>query len=392
MPSAARKLARAAAVAGVFPSPRHRLLLRAALLSRDNALRAWREWLSATDWDGEFDRASSRLLPLLYTNLQRHKIDHPIMPKLKGAYRQAWYGTNRTLYSIRHEIEALKRAGLDVMLVKGAPLALSYFRNLGARPMQDVDVVVPTADARAAIAIMEQRGWRCAARAQDDDLTYRHSLSFVNAEGLQCDLHWHVLYECCQPDADVDFWREAEPLDYLGIPVKMLIPSDALLLTIVHGMRSNEEPVIRWVADAVTIVHEAGARLDWDRLGWQAERRRLTERLRLGLAYLADEMDVSIPSRVRSRLAAVRISSMERRETLYALEARPTRSRAVLGNLMPIWAAYRRFVGDVGPWRTLAGFPDYLRYSWDLRSRRELAGAIARKARARGRLVLTRWA
>jgi hypothetical protein len=372
---------------GVFPSPPHALLLRAALLSGHSALRAWRQWVAGVDWQGQFDRASFRLLPLLHTNLLRHAVTHPVMPKLKGIYRLAWYETNQILYRMRDEVEALKNAGVDVMLVKGAPLALTYYRSLGARPMKDVDIVVPTADAHAAVRVLEQRGWRRAPGAEDADLTYKHAMSFIDARGQECDLHWHVLYECCQPDADVDFWQGAEPLDFLGIPVKTLNPADALLVVVVHGMRSNEEPVIRWVADAVTIVREAGARLDWDRLVRQAQQRQLTERLRLGLLYLAREMDVPVPIEVFARLAAVRLSVMERLETRHALAPLAVRSRSVLGDLIPLWASYRRFLGDVGPWRTLAGFPDYLLYMWHLGTRRELAATIAHKARSRARLL-----
>jgi hypothetical protein len=98
-------------------------------------------------------------------------------------------------------------------------------------------------------------------------------------------------------------------------------------------------------------------------------------------------MDVPVPTHVFVRLSAVRLSVMERLETRYALEPLAVRSRSALGDLIPLWASYRRFLGNVGPWRTLAGFPDYLLYMWHLGTRRELAATIAHKARSRAGLL-----
>lgn len=381
---------RAATIAGVFPSAQQTRLLRAALLSGEVALRAWHEWANAVDWNSRLDASSFRLLSLLHANMLRHGIEHPAMSELKGVFRRTWRKTTLAMHKMKPVVAALKDAGIDVMLVKGAPLALAYYKTPGVRPMQDIDIVVPTADARAAIALMERRGWRRDPGAQDDDLVYCHAMLFTDADGNHCDLHWHVIYECCQPDADHDFWQGAEPLNFLGVPVKMLGPADALLLAIIHGMRTSLQPAIRWVADAVTIMQVAGVRLDWERLVRQAEQRKLSQRLRLGLAFLTEHLDVAVPAPMLERLSAVRISRMERTETHYALEPYATRSRAVLGALTPSLAAYRRFVDCAGPWSTLQGFPAYLRWRWHLTLGHTLLGVIARKACKRAPLFLTR--
>jgi hypothetical protein len=381
---------RAATIAGVFPSAQQTRLLRAALLSGDVALRAWHEWANAIDWDARLDASSFRLLPLLHANMLRHGIEHPAMNKLKDVFERSWSETTLAMHRMKPVVAALKDAGVDVMLVKGAQLALAYYQSLGVRPMQDIDIVVPTAAARAAIALMERRGWKRAQGAQDDDVVYRHAMLFTDTDRNHCDLHWHVIYECCQPDADHEFWQGAEPLDFVGVSVKMLGPADALLLAIIHGMRTSLQPTIRWVADAVTIVQVAGVRLDWDRLVQQARQRKLSQRLRLGLAFLTEHLDVAVPPPVLERLSVVRISRMERTETHYALEPHATRSRAPLGSLTPFWAAYRRFVDCAGPWCAVWRFPHYLRWAWHVTSRDTLLGVIVRKARKRAPLFLTR--
>ncbi len=376
------------AVGSIWPTAKQRLLLRAALLRGEEEVGAWQQWLQGIDWDADFDRGSFRLLPLLYVNMQRCGVTHPTLQKLKGLYRRAWYETNSLFYRLRDDIVALRQAGHDVMLVKGAPLALTYYRSLGARPMSDIDVIVPTSQAQAALAVMEQRGWQRFSMARDEDLVYRHSMLFRDSAGYECDLHWHVLQECCQDDADSDFWQAATELDFQGIPVKTLHAVDQFLLVIMHGIRWNPEPAIRWIADAATIVREAGATFDWPRLLRQAQQRQLVLRLTMGLQYLAQEMDVPIPPCVLQQLAAVRISAVERLESACILQPEADVYRTFLGPIKLIYADYGRFAGDLGLWRTLTDFPHYLRYRWRMEGRRDVLKLILRKGLQRSVEVL----
>src|SRR5689334_20225737 len=79
-----------------FPSADGELLLRAALLDGDAAIRAWGEWRAA-HIDEQFDLASFRLLPLVYKNLAAAECDDAYMGRLKGVYRRSWFLTQSLL-------------------------------------------------------------------------------------------------------------------------------------------------------------------------------------------------------------------------------------------------------------------------------------------------------
>ena len=89
------------------------------------------------------NQGSFRLLPLLYINLQKQGVDDPVMGKLKGIYRQAWSKNQTLFHEMAGVIAHLQDAGIKTMLLKGASLSLLYYKNNGARPMADIDVLVP---------------------------------------------------------------------------------------------------------------------------------------------------------------------------------------------------------------------------------------------------------
>jgi len=76
-------------------------------------------------------------------------------------------------------------------------------------------------------------------------------------------------------------------------------------------------PSIRWVADAVMILHSSPREIDWDRLVRQAHERPLILPLRETLTYLHKVFDAPILSAVLYKLHSKSTSRMERFEFRY---------------------------------------------------------------------------
>src|SRR5439155_532119 len=103
-------------------------------------------------------------------------------------------------------------AGLQTMVLKGAALSTLYYRDTGARPMLDFDVLVHTGEATTALDVLERAGWRLTAGlSRRQLLASRHSMALVAPDGLSVDLHWRALD---QPARDDDFWDGAERLGH----------------------------------------------------------------------------------------------------------------------------------------------------------------------------------
>ena len=305
-----------------WPDGPQRLLLDAALAPGPRSLAAFDEWLRSVDLEAEIGWSSVRLLPLAYQNLSHHGCSDPRMGLLKGVYRRVWLETNQLFHRTAPLFRGLQDAGVDLLLLKGAPIALTYYRNFSLRAMSDIDVCVRRRQVETAARVLDDQGWKPSAPLRSMS-RYRHGLEFRHEEFGAIDLHWHVLKEV--PDAAVDerFWAASEPLDFLGIPLRQLHPEDALLHTITHGLYANHEPPIRWITDSLAILSSRGPDIDWPRLIAFAERHRLFHRLAIGVLYLVEHHGAPVPDTHVKSLRGARASWIDRLETRWLLQPHP---------------------------------------------------------------------
>lgn len=363
---------------GLWPSREQDLVLRAALLDGDAAVSAFREWVDGIDLDGDFDLATFRLLPLLYDNLRKLGVTHPLLGRLKGAYRLAWYKNQRLFDDMRPAMVTLAEAGIRTMLLKGAPLVLHTYRSHALRPMADIDVLVPTGQVQRAIEVLSVAGWRPYSPTSSDFFRFRHALCLIDAEERELDLHWHCLFELAGPGDDDFLWTSARPLDFNGVSTLAPDPTRHLILTILHGLRWNPAPPIRWIPDSMAILKNHADEIAWDDVVAFAKERRFTYRLHLGLSYLRQRFDAPVPAAVVTELQRAGPSTLERIENTVVLrDLRSLYSRPV-ASWWIIFAEYCRYARGARPLAFVVGFSHYLRYRWKLRGRLEIPGVVLR--------------
>jgi hypothetical protein len=363
----------------LWPSDEQRLLLDAALLSGDRAVRAYRTWRDALPTDHEFTPGVRRLLPLAYGNLLRLGSADASMDRLRIAYKRTWCETHQLFHRIHPTIDALASRGIHVLMLKGVPLVLSYYRSHGVRPMADVDVAVARRQLDDTIAILRSLGWRAAEEPNPDVICFRHSVAFIAPDGTQLDLHWRVLDES-GPDAEGFFWSRVEGLDFIGTAVLQPDPTTLLFQVVVHGIRWNPEPPVRWIPDALTILRARGADIDWPSLVALATSLRLSNRVGRGLAYLADEFGAPVPADVVDRLRTSRTSLVERIEnTTVMVDHRRTYDRSLLMRQWLLFTRYCRVADRSTALRFVGGFGRYARWKWGVNRRRDIVPAILRR-------------
>jgi Uncharacterised nucleotidyltransferase len=368
---------------GFFATSEQELLLQAALLEGTDAIKAWERWKSNIDFEGHMDQGSFRLLPLLYKNLQHHEVRDPLMNRLKGVYRLAWYENQKLFYDMSEILCYLHDAGIKTMILKGAALTLLYYKNYGVRPMGDVDILVPTSQASLAIDLLKRAGWIPTTTSVEGDLSYRHAMQFKDQSGKEFDLHWHILFESCREDSDNDFWEGAVPIAMCGVLTAALNPADTLLHVVIHGVRSNSVPPIRWIADAMAVINSSDLGIDWRRLIQQAKKHRVGLRLKKGLNYLSDKFQARIPNSVMAEINDIPISPIERFEYRYIMNSQ---ENALLGGFPLYIAEYLRLTNGTGLLPSVIEFPKFLQY----RSGRNLPQLLFRLVRRTKKKLLSR--
>lgn len=354
-------------------------LLRACLWSGDRALEAWREWRRAEPDLDAIDKGSRRLLPLAYANLRAGIAGDPEAGRLKDGYRRSWTDNQRGLRVGGAALGALRAAGLEVLALKGAALMASAYRDEGARPMGDVDLVVAAERVPDAVAALIAAGFTSKDERPVELLAVRHSIAFSRAEKQEVDLHRGMLWH---PLLDRDFWQGSIEAEVAGVRARILNPSDQLLHVCAHGAAWNPIPPIRWAADAYKVIEAAGERIDWERVVAMAVRGRLTLPMRDALACLAEDLEAAVPEPARRALAEARVSSGERRA--HRALARAPSSRRSLAMLAWFWERHRAQAELDGERPGPRGFVRYLRGFWGLeRTSQVPAYAVRRLLRRR---------
>ncbi len=287
--------------------PRALLLARAALLDGDQAIAAWRSWSAAGYSIEHLDYGSYRLLALVYRNLSAAGVADERLATLRGVFRHAWYSNQRLLHAAAQALNALAAAGIPTMLLKGAALVAQDPGLVGVRPMDDVDVLVPSEHLRGALESLGQLGWRLEDSRPLEVLLERfHSCELRGPDGLELDLHWRPFV---LGDSDEALWRNASPAVLCG--AQTLVPSaaDQLALTCLHGLGWDPAP-LRWIADAMLILKGAGDQLDWSAVLERARAWNDARALRDALGLLVRELGAPVPATVLCELQRIPFDPM----------------------------------------------------------------------------------
>jgi len=262
---------------------------------------------------------------------------------------------------LRESLGALHRAGVRVMLLKGAALAHTVYAGVRQRPMSDIDLLVDSSCAHVARRVMLETGWReIVGGIPDTAYEHHHHLPPLRdgrSPDLQLEVHT-ALFPERQPFAfDVeDLWAKGRPLGG-GFPdVFVPSPIHSLLHACLHFLWSHQgrfgvwrtvrdidvlsrDPAVDWIAYTEAARAARGATSCY----WTL---RLADKV-AGVAAPADVM-----SQLRPPRSAYVLRAIERHflRNLFPVEnACPSVALDhALWELavMPSWSGH----GDVRPW------------------------------------------
>ncbi len=307
-------------------SPTATALLKSALLPPAEALVHWQRW-TATQGFGRFSPTDTELLPLLfdpltideqrlmplvYRNLE--KTNDRLIPHLRGIYRYTWMTNQRLLHRLSAIVTMLEARGIPTMILKGLPLSLHYYHDLGVRYMADADLLIPTDRADEAIAQLQTKPFDF----QINTIHFRfrhnlHALVLHTADGTNLDIHRHLLFAHTYPQADTLFWANSQSITLpSGAVTRRLSDTDQLLHLLVHGYRWEQAPILRWIHDCHAVYAHPDAQIDWQYLLNRAVELRLTWPVQQNLAQLQRDWGLMLPADVAQRLAQLPVSATER--------------------------------------------------------------------------------
>ncbi|MCF6171945.1 MAG: nucleotidyltransferase family protein [Bacteroidales bacterium] len=346
-----------------FPTKTQELLLQAALLKGQPMQKAWEKWKAEVNFEKEVEYASFRMLPLLYQNLQSHRMNDPLMLRLKGIYRKSWSNNHLLFHQTAKVLKLLHSHKIPTIVMKGIAMTITVYKNYGVRPMADMDILIPLSESLKTIDVLEKSGWNLQNKEHlEFNLKYGRSATFTDAAKTELDLHWHPVFEAHNSISDDEFWEASVPLEVAGENTRAFCVTDNFFHTIVHGLRYNPEPPIRWVADAVTILNSEVCSIDWDRLLYLTKKFRSSLQMKDALNYLTKNFQSVVSRSFLDELAKIKSTFSDRLVFRHAKKYGDEVPQTVYEKLYSVYAAYLRQSDLRGFWAQQIGFVKYMRF------------------------------
>jgi hypothetical protein len=356
----------------IWPDETQELLLRTALLPPAASAAAWaaaRPRIDVHRLPGELHR----LIPLLSKTLAAQGVDDPELPRLKGVYQFSWYRNQLLLADGAALVAALEAAGVRTMLLRGAAMALAHHRDVGVRPMNDLDLLVPPDQVGRGRQVAGAEGWRTTPATEP--LERREAAATLrNDEGRVVRLHW-------QPSRNVSLrgaarealWRRSAAASVNRASTRVPSAADHVVLACIDGARANSGSTLRWITDAVLLMRTPG--LDWDVVVAEARRHHVSLLIGEALRYLVQALDADVPGDVLAELAATPTTARDRLAHRLSL----TTSRRV-PSAAEVLGRFTRLTADLPLPGAVASAPAFLQVMLGVQRRRDLPVAVARKA------------
>lgn len=218
----------------------------------------------------------NRVVPLVSHALSWSGVELPAAIAERLAQR-AQACARRSLVMARESLRlqrAFDGAGVPLMVVKGAPLAVLAYGGLGLKDSWDIDLLVPPEDAARSVRLLTELGYRgdlatIGPRQLEAYLTYGKEAQFERAApAITAELHWR-LTDNPRLLRDVAAAVRSQSVPMPGGRLRTLADEDLLTYLCVHGTFHNWGR-LKWLADvgallggrepqAIADLHEAAA-------------------------------------------------------------------------------------------------------------------------------------
>lgn len=341
-----------------WPDEAQTLLVQAALAAGDTARQAWARWSASHDMD-RLDDSSFHILPQVYRNLERLQATGPEIGRLRGIYRYAWARNQLARRSLVMFLQQLARRNIPCMLIKGMPMLLETYRDMGGRQMHDIDVLIHDDDLHAIGDILLDMGYRFAY-----PLPPRSMMPFVHAyetrhpHWTDLDLHGRPLMVDCPREAEQQIWDRSREIEIDGATARVPEATDQLMIILVHSRKRDKHSRCRWMADAAAILRDGEHPVDLGALIDHAQACRVFSPVRDALLYLDQTLEGLVPNHVIDRLNDMATDADDRKR-YYQLRHESDDHRSVRDLLATHWWRYTGGCRSRGMTRTLWGLAGY---------------------------------
>lgn len=256
---------------------------------------------SHLDWDNILQLAyQNNIIPLLaetFVGDLRSLVIKNVHDEIQDYYREA------TRYSLQLAVELLKVVDLfsdrhiDVVPFKGLVFSLLIYGDIAKRPGGDIDLLVRPELHKESEKLLSAVGYSVKMR---DENAMQSSL-WHKGKDIYIDLHWGIPPRSSRIKSDL-LWRNLEPVNCLGKPVKTFCPQDALLITAVNATKEYWMPSLHHFSD-ITALAAGYSNKDWGKVVRRATRLNCKRALYSALMLCNQLLAFEIPDLISKQIA-----------------------------------------------------------------------------------------
>jgi hypothetical protein len=193
-------------------------------------------------------------------------------------------------------LRRLSRAAIPALLLKGAALRLTAYRDSAERGFADIDLLVRPESLQDAVAALARDGYQLDSEAQVKVyLEHHHHLILTKPGGFLVEVHWALEPERSAIGLDPSaFWRDARAVPAPGV-VSALVPGlEHMVLHLAQQSVEDGLSQFRRVVDVDRVIATA-THFDWEHLAVEARRMRMQAGLAVTIRLAEQLLGAAVP-------------------------------------------------------------------------------------------------
>lgn len=230
------------------------------------------------------------------------------------------------LNSAQKAFAVLAARGIPVIGLKGLYLLENVFKDVGARAMNDLDILVQKQDIASALSALKSIS--CEPLSYFDsnaaNLDIKHVPPMSLPDGTTIEIHWTLLEENepfnINPES---LWQRSVPARFADMDARALSTEDLLLHLCLHATYQHYLKLgLRGMFDLALVLQKEAERIDWDKLSRTARDWGVEKIAALSLALLQEIDWVQLPDKLPDGLkpAALDAEFVTQAKSLFLLE------------------------------------------------------------------------
>jgi len=313
-------------VAQLSLSSEDKLLLYCSRLSISEDIKCKIEEIlsNVLDWNYIIDCSIKQgISPLFYWNLKKISNGKDVPSEVMKSLEKMYYSNlarNMLLYDELSKIlTAFQKAGIDTIVLKGAFLAEEIYKNIGLRPMSDIDLLIKEKDLQKVKRELTELKYSTISIHQTKlheqfQTVLGNELSFIHHnKKIDIDLHWDIQSPHIPYEVDINkFWNNARLIKIAGIETLTFVPENLLQHLFLHMDKhiniSGSPPAkpLRDYCDIAEVTRHYKDTINWDYFLQSSKDYGIEEPVFQGLFIAKEYFGAFVPENVLSELKSVK--------------------------------------------------------------------------------------